>query len=430
MSKTPPENFNPSSPIAIVGMGCWLPGASDPRQLWENVLARRREFRRMPDVRTPLSDYYDKTGADPDKFYQSKVAVIDGFVFDWASYRIPESTYARTDMCQWLALEIAHQALKDAGFSRASVPNDRTGVFIGNTCTGEDMRSNSLRLRWPVVRRAMVKAAQSQSIHSENLEPFMKATEDCYKSIFPEVNEDFVAGSISATIAGRICNYFDLHGGGFVVDGACASSLATVITAANMLSSNDLDLALAGGVDISLDPFELVGFSRNGALSKGEIRPYDRRGDGFIAGEGGGIIVLKRLADAQRDGDAIYAVIRGWGLASDGKAGIMQPVGRQQAAAIRRAVDRAGCDLDQLDFVEGHGTGTRAGDRRTLAGDGDGHQPERRRRGAHLRHRIPQVAHWPHKSYRGHRLVDQGGCGRQPQGRASHGELRTTKRGI
>lgn len=368
MSQAPLENLIPSSPIAIVGMGCWLPGASDPRQLWENVLARRREFRRMPDGRTPLSDYYDETGTDPDKFYQSKVAVIDGFLFDWASYRIPESSYSRTDVSQWLALEIAHRALKDAGFSRASVPKDRTGVFIGNTCTGEDMRSNSLRLRWPVVRRAMAKAAESQGIASENLAPFMKATEDCYKSIFPEVNEDFVAGSISATIAGRICNYFDFHGGGFVVDGACASSLATVITAANLLSSNDLDLALAGGVDISLDPFELVGFSRNGALSKGEIRPYDRRGDGFIAGEGGGIIVLKRLADAQRAGDAIYAVIRGWGIASDGKAGIMQPVGRQQATAIRRAVDRAGCDLDQLDFVEGHGTGTRAGDRTEIEG--------------------------------------------------------------
>jgi enediyne polyketide synthase len=355
-------------PIAIVGMGCWLPGAADPRQLWENVLACRREFRRMPDVRTPLSDYYDKTGSDPDKFYQSKVAVIDGFSFDWTSFRIPESSYLRTDMCQWLALEIAHRALKDAGFSRDSVPKDRTGVFIGNTCTGEGMRSNSLRLRWPVIQRAMSKAAELQGISTDDLTLFMKTTEDCYKSIFPDVTEDFVAGSISATIAGRICNYFDFHGGAFVIDGACASSLATVITAANMLASNDLDLALAGGVDISLDPFELVGFSRNGALSKGEIRPYDRRGDGFIAGEGGGLVVLKRLADAQRDGDSVYAVIRGWGIASDGKAGIMQPVAGQQAAAIRRAAVRAGCKLEELDFVEGHGTGTRAGDRTEIEG--------------------------------------------------------------
>jgi acyl transferase domain-containing protein/NAD(P)-dependent dehydrogenase (short-subunit alcohol dehydrogenase family) len=357
-----------SSPIAVVGMGCWLPGAADPRHLWENVLARRREFRRMPDSRTPLSDYHDPTGKDSDKFYQSKVAVLDGFVFDWASYRIPESSYLRTDVCQWLALEVAHRALQDAGFSRSDVPKDRTGVFVGNTCTGEGMRSNSLRLRWPVVRRALSKAAELQRVPPTNLTALIQTAEDCYKSIFPDITEDFVAGSISATIAGRICNYFDFHGGAFVIDGACASSLATVVTAANMLASHDLDLALAGGIDISLDPFELVGFSRNGALSKGEIRPYDRRGDGFIAGEGGGMVVLKRLEDAQRDGDSIYAVIRGWGMASDGRAGIMQPVASQQAAAVRRAVTRAGCKLQDLDFIEGHGTGTRAGDRTELEG--------------------------------------------------------------
>ncbi len=368
MTHSFPDLSVAGSPIAIIGMGCRLPGAADPRQLWENVLARRREFRRMPDVRTPLSDYYDPTGSDPDKFYQSKVAVIDGFEFDWAFYRIPESSYLSTDVSQWLALEIAQRALSDAGFSRATVPKDRTGVFIGNTCTGEGMRSNSLRLRWPAVQRAMVKAAELQGVPAAGLAAFMKTAESCYKSIFPAMSEDFVAGSISATIAGRVCNYFDFHGGAFVIDGACASSLATVVTAANMLASHDLDLALAGGVDISLDPFELVGFSRNGALSKSGIRPYDRRGDGFIAGEGSGLVVMKRLADAQRDGDSIYAVVRGWGLASDGRAGIMQPVAHQQAAAIRRAAARAGIDLMALDFVEGHGTGTRAGDRTEIEG--------------------------------------------------------------
>lgn len=368
MTESLVDATNAKSPIAIVGLGCWLPGAANPRQLWEGVLARRREFRRMPDIRVPLSDYYDQTGQDTDKFHQSKVAVIEGFEFDWASYRIPESTYRRTDMSQWLALEIAHQAIKDAGFTRESVPKDRTGVFIGNTCTGEGMRSNSLRLRWPVVRRAMSKAAELHGISEGDLASFMKTTEGCYKSVFPDVNEDFVAGSISATIAGRICNYFDFHGGAFVIDGACASSLAAVITAANMLASSDLDLALAGGIDISLDPFELVGFSRNGALSRSEIRPYDRRGDGFIAGEGGGVVVLKRLSDALRDGDAVYAVLRGWGMASDGRTGIMQPAASQQAAAIRRAAVQAGYGLETLDFIEGHGTGTRAGDRTELQG--------------------------------------------------------------
>ncbi len=354
--------------IAIIGLGCWLPGASTARQLWENVLSRRQEFRRMPDVRTPLSDYFDPEGKDPDRYYQSKVAVIDGFDFDRASYRIPENTYVRTDMCQWLALEIANRALEDAGITKASAPRDRTGVFVGNTCTGEGMRSNVMRLRWPVVERALSKAAELHGISGTDVTSFMKTTEDCYKSIFPEITEDFVAGGISATIAGRICNHFDFHGGAFVIDGACASSLTTVVTAANMLASKDLDMALAGGVDISLDPFELVGFSRNGALSKDMIRPYDRRGAGFIAGEGGGLVVMKRLEDAQRDGDFIYATLRGWGLSSDGRAGIMQPVAKQQAAAIQRAVAGTGCKLADLDFVEGHGTGTRAGDRTEVEG--------------------------------------------------------------
>jgi len=355
-------------PVAVIGLGCWLPGARNAKQLWENVVAKRREFRRMPQVRTPLADYYDETGKDLDKFYQSKVAVIDGFAFDWASYRIPESSFIRTDMSQWLALEVSHQALTDAGYSKTSVPRERTGVFIGNTCTGEGMRSNSLRLRWPVVARAMSEAAASQGLSSLDVASLIEATEASYKSIFPNITEDFVAGSISATIAGRICNYFDLHGGAFVIDAACASSLASVVTAANMLASRDLDLAIAGGVDISLDPFELVGFSRNGALSKSDIRPYDRRGDGFIAGEGSGAIVLKRLDDARRDGDSVYAVIRGWSMTSDGKAGIMQPIASQQAAAIQRALNRSGLSIEQLDFVEGHGTGTRAGDRTELEG--------------------------------------------------------------
>ncbi len=373
MSSLNTENSHQQSriektPIAIVGMGCWLPGASDARKLWENVLSRRQEFRRMPDVRTPLSDYYDPEGKDPDRFYQSKVAVIDGFNFDRASYRIPESTYVRTDMCQWLALEIANRALEDAGITKESAPRDRTGVFVGNTCTGEGMRSYVMRLRWPVVQRALSSAATLHGVSGTDMTSFMKTTEDCYKSIFPDINEDFVAGGISATIAGRICNHFDFHGGAFVIDGACASSLTTVVTAANMLASNDLDLALAGGVDISLDPFELVGFSRNGALSKDVIRPYDRRGAGFIAGEGGGLVVLKRLEDAQRDGDAVYATLRGWGLSSDGRAGIMQPVAKQQAAAIERAIAGSGCRLEDYDFIEGHGTGTRAGDRTEVEG--------------------------------------------------------------
>jgi len=151
-----------------------------------------------------------------------------------------------------------------------------------------------------------------------------------------------------------------------------------------------MNVALVGGIDISIDPFELVGFSRAGALSRGEMNVYDKAAAGFIAGEGCGFAVLKRLDDAQRDGDQIYAVMRGWGISSDGKGGIMTPSSTGQATAIRRAYSHAGYTPADLDFVEGHGTGTRVGDQIELKGvfeaqtkeaEKSGHAPAARRTG-------------------------------------------------
>ena len=190
----------------------------------------------------------------------------------------------------------------------------------------------------------------------------MSSAQSHFKSVFPPVDEDTLAGSLSNTIAGRICNFLDLNGGGYVVDGACASSLLAVTSAATALQDGDLDVALVGGVDISLDPFELVGFAKVGALSPTEMRVYDRAANGFCPGEGCGFVVLKRLADARADGDYVYASVRGWGVSSDGAGGITAPSVEGQALAIRRAYKRAGYSPGSLRFVEGHGTGTPAGD--------------------------------------------------------------------
>src|SRR5581483_311664 len=140
--------------IAVVGLGCWYPGIRGPRELWENVLARRQEFRRLPARRLSLADYYDPDPAAPDKTYGRCAALIDGFEFDWARWRIPRRTFAGTDIVHWLALEVAGQALADAGFSPATLPRERTGVIVGNTLTGEHTRAQALRLRWPFVRGA------------------------------------------------------------------------------------------------------------------------------------------------------------------------------------------------------------------------------------------------------------------------------------
>jgi enediyne polyketide synthase len=355
-------------PIAVIGMGCWYPGSNNPLKLWEGILARRREFRLMPDCRLPLNDYYDSDPSALDKTYGSRAAVIDGFKFDWVKHRIPKQTYESTDIVHWLALDVALSSLRDAGYSPDSLPRGTSGVILGNTLTGEQTRANTMRLRWPFVRKALRSAAEKFEISSKDLRELETSFEDSYKSVFPGTNEDTLAGGLANTIAGRICNYLNINGGGYVVDGACSSSLIAVATAANSLSSRDLDLALAGGVDISLDTFELVGFSKVGALTAKDMNVYDRKASGFIPGEGCGFVVLKRLEDALSSGDYVYAVLRGWGISSDGKGGITAPAKGGQSLALKRAYSRSGYRACEIDFIEGHGTGTPVGDRTELEG--------------------------------------------------------------
>src|SRR5262249_6242871 len=150
------------------------------------------------------------------------------------------------------------------------------------------------------------------------------------KAPFPAMGSDSLAGSLSNTIAGRICNHFDLGGGGYVVDGACAASLLAVTTGCAALVAGDADLVVAGGVDVGVDPSGLVGSARLGALARDAMRVYDERSDGFWPGEGCGFVVLARLEDADALGLRTYAVVRGWGVASDGSGGMTRPEVRGQ----------------------------------------------------------------------------------------------------
>ncbi|MER6798669.1 type I polyketide synthase, partial [Amycolatopsis mediterranei] len=191
---------------------------------------------------------------------------------------------------------------------------------------------------------------------------FLRALEIQYKEPFPEINEDTLAGGLANTIAGRVCNYFDFAGGGYTVDGACSSSLLSVVTAANALVQGDLDLAIAGGVDLSIDPFEVIGFAKTGALAKREMKVYDADSNGFWPGEGSGMLVLMRESDALEQGRRIYASIGGWGVSSDGKGGITRPEAAGHRLALKRAYARAGYGVETVSYFEGHGTGTALGD--------------------------------------------------------------------
>ncbi|MEV0666819.1 type I polyketide synthase [Actinomadura luteofluorescens] len=352
--------------IAVVGLGCRHPDASTPEQLWETVLARRRAFRPLPRERLDLGDYGDPEGG-PDTTDLRYAAVLDGWSFDRSRYRVPGPAYRVTDLAHWLALDVAGDTLTAAGFAEGrGLDRRRAGVILGNTLTGEFSRAALMRLRWPYVRRNLVSALTARGWEAEELGGLLREVEASYKEPFAEPNDESLVGGLANAIAGRVCNHFDFRGAGYTVDGACSSSLLAVITACTYLRDGDLDFALAGGVDLSLDPFELVGFSRLGALAGSAMRVYDARPTGFLPGEGCSMVALMRAGDAVAAGRRPIALIKGWGMSSDGNGGLTRPDVSGQRLALERAYARAGFGPETVALFEGHGTGTEVGDRAEL----------------------------------------------------------------
>lgn len=353
--------------IAIVGVGCRYPDARSPDELWHNALAGRRAFRAIPDSRLRIADYAPRFTGDPDSTYVRSAALIEDFELDRHRFKIAGTTARATDIVHWLALDVADRALGDAGYPEGEgLPRGSTGVIVGNSLTGEMSRASALRLRWPYVARILAPTLARTCGDAAEIPSLLDAIERDFKDGLAPSNEDSLAGGLSNTIAGRICNAFDLGGGGFTVDGACSSSLLAVAQACGALAAGDLDFAIAGGVDVSLDPFELVGFARLGALAQGAMRIYDRHPTGFLPGEGAGMVVLARRADAEARGLRIHAVIRGWGVASDGAGGITRPDPAGHQRAIGRCYARARFGIDSVALFEGHGTGTAVGDEAEL----------------------------------------------------------------
>ena len=358
-------------PIAIVGLACRYPDANTPAELFENSLAQRRSFRQIPDGRLAASSYFDPTGKAKDRTYAHQAAVLKNFKFDRTWFQVSQRSFEVTDLTHWLALMVAKDALDDIRFYKNGKhpSNEAVRVVIGNTLTGEFSRANLMRLRWPYVRRVVTQQLlhDTPDMDEAELARVLREIEGRYKRPFPNPNEDFLAGGLANTIAGRICNHFDFKGGGYTVDGACSSSLLAVTDACTALMCGDADMVLAGGVDLSLDPFELVGFSRTAALAKQEMRVYDKRSQGFWPGEGCGFMVLMRYEDALEQCKHIYAVIKGWGVSSDGRGGLTRPESSGQMLALERCYKKAGYGIESVGYFEGHGTGTRVGDQVELS---------------------------------------------------------------
>ncbi len=347
--------------IALVAAACEYPEARTPDELWQVALHSRQCFRRFPSERLAMADYFRRNG-DPDGIYPIEAALIEKYSFDRERFLIPQALFKGADMAHWMALDVASRAISTLN---ALVDNsdlrDRTAVIVANTLTGEFSRANLMRYRWPYVERT-VRVVAEHHFSSSEISGFLDSLELAYKAPFPPPDEDSLAGGLSNTIAGRIANHYGFRGGAHSVDGACASSLIAIVTACEKLMVGDITCAVVGAVDLSLDPFELVGFARNGALARDGMRVFDRDSNGFWPGEGCAFVVLANEELAAEKGWPVLGWIQGVGMSTDGYGGLTRPTVEGQLLALRRAWRRADLDPLSADYFEAHGTGTATGD--------------------------------------------------------------------
>ena len=312
-----------------------------------------------PETHQHLCEYFDPDPKKPDHIYCNRGGYLPRIDFDPTEFGIPPSALEATDTSQLLGLVVAKQALEDAGYGNdkgRSFDRSRTSVILGVTGTQELVIPLGARLGHPTWRRALMESGIDKHKAEEVIERISQGFVSWQENSFP--------GLLGNVVAGRIANRLDLGGTNCVVDAACASSMSAIHMAIMELSAHRSDMVLTGGVDTINDAFMHMCFSKTHILSAtGDIRPFSQNADGTALGEGIGMVVLKRLDDAQRDGDRIYAVIKGLGSASDGKSqSIYAPRESGQALALRRAYDLADVAPESIELVEAHGTGTRVGD--------------------------------------------------------------------
>jgi acyl transferase domain-containing protein/NAD(P)-dependent dehydrogenase (short-subunit alcohol dehydrogenase family)/acyl carrier protein len=339
--------------VAIVGMGCLLPKAPDVRAFWANILNKVDAIGDIPKERFNIDLYYDPDRKAKDKIHSRWGGFLDPVAFDPMRYGIPPTALPSIDPLQLLALVTVDQALRDAGYHDRDFPRQTTSVILGLSGGLGD-----------VGLQYAVRSMLQQFISKPPAELLQE---------LPEWTEDSFAGLLLNVAAGRVANRFDLGGVNFSVDAACASSLAAVYLAARELADHTSDMAIVGGVDTAQSPFGYLCFAKAQALSaRGRCRTFDESADGIAISEGISMMVLKRLEDAERDGDRIYAVIKGVAGSSDGKGRSMTaPRLEGQILALQRAYARAGIRPSTVGLIEAHGTGTALGDASELSAVAD-----------------------------------------------------------
>jgi acyl transferase domain-containing protein/NAD(P)H-dependent flavin oxidoreductase YrpB (nitropropane dioxygenase family)/NAD(P)-dependent dehydrogenase (short-subunit alcohol dehydrogenase family)/acyl carrier protein len=334
--------------VAIVGMSCLLPGAPNIEAFWSNILSGVDAITEVPEDRFDIDAYHSDDTKARDSIYSRKGGFVADVPFDPMRYGIPPNSLASIDPLQLLMLVTVDEALRDAGYHRRKFARERTSVMLGFSGGLGELGVNY------AVRSSL---AQFATVPPQVMERLPEWTEDSFPGILPNV------------AAGRVANRFNLSGVNFNVDAACASSLAAIYLAARELACGDSDMVITGGIDSGQNPFGYLCFSRVTALStRGQCSTFDKNADGIAISEGVSVVVLKRLEDAERDGDRMYAVIRGVAGSSDGRGRSMTaPRQEGQIVALRRAYEQAGFSPSSVGLMEAHGTGTVVGDATELS---------------------------------------------------------------
>lgn len=337
-------------PIAIIGMGCRLPGnVNSPEEFWKLLIDNKDAIIDIPKNRWDIESYYDADKEAPGKMYVKKGGFLQTPIdeFDAELFRISPREAEDMDPQQRLALEVAFEAIKNAGIQPSDLMHSPTGVYMG-VCFND-------------YGHLITQSGQTEAV-------------DNYYS----------TGNHYSVISGRIAYFFGLQGPAISLDTACSSSLVTLDIAVRDLRSKRCSLALAGGVSLMLSPEPTINFCKSGMLSPAEqCKTFDASADGYVRGEGCGILVLKRLSDALKDKDIILGIIRGSAVNQDGaSSGLTVPNGLAQEQVIRSALDNANIPASEITYVEAHGTGTSLGDpielqalKKTYAKDRKKNQP-------------------------------------------------------
>ena len=363
MTSQKPKNDNrlgsrlQETPIAVIGMACLFPEARNAREFWDNIVHKRDSITDVPSNRWDVNDYYDPDPKAPDKTYCKRGGFLPEIDFDPMEFGMPPNILEVTDVSQMLSLVVAKAALEDARYGDSSdFDRDRIGIVLGVGGGQKLITPLTTRLQYPVWKKVLTNSGITEEDAEIIVEKIRKAYVPWEENSFP--------GMLGNVIAGRIANRLNLGGTNCVVDAACASSLTALKMAVSELLEYRSDIMLTGGVDTDNSIFMYMCFSKTPAFTdRDDSAPFDIDSSGMMVGEGIGMVALKRLEDAERDEDRIYAVIRGIGTSSDGRfSSIYNPRPEGQVKALRRAYEDAGIHPSTVGLVEAHGTGTRAGD--------------------------------------------------------------------